>query len=189
MPSTRGKRAKGSKKTDRPNSSKDTKCSNDTKCSKDPNVSKKPMTAFLRYQCERRESLCKEDPTLSFGDISKRLGREWKELTEEKKDVYKKQYREEKYEIEKTNKMESHNESSCEYKKKILEVTLKVENLNGKIIGLESNIESLIKDISLIKDKLNKAERVKELLEEKKQEPYKGVKQYIIDWFKNSRLY
>jgi len=48
---------------------------------KDPNAPRRPLSEYLYYANERRPSLKKEDPTLSFIDATKRIAAEWKIMT------------------------------------------------------------------------------------------------------------
>lgn len=54
---------------------------------KDPNAPKRPKPAFFMYSDEYREKLKKENPDMKMGEISKTLGKMWKELDEKEKEV------------------------------------------------------------------------------------------------------
>lgn len=47
---------------------------------------KRPMTAFMLFSTERRPELCKTFQDV--GELAKRLGQEWRNMTDEKKRVY-----------------------------------------------------------------------------------------------------
>jgi hypothetical protein len=47
-----------------------------------------PITAFIAFSTEKRESIKKAHPDWSFGDIGKEAGRLWKNLSEAEKGKY-----------------------------------------------------------------------------------------------------
>ena len=55
------------------------------KTKRDPNAPKKRASAYSRFAKTRRVGIKKEHPTAQIGDISKKLGEEWKSLSDEKK--------------------------------------------------------------------------------------------------------
>ena len=55
---------------------------------KDPNEPKKAKTAYMYFCDERRVSLKVDNPKASMGDMSKIMGAEWKELSDEDKKPY-----------------------------------------------------------------------------------------------------
>merc|ERR1712212_1427663 len=56
---------------------------------KDPNAPKRPQTAFFVFSTKHREEVKKElGEGVRVGDIAKRLGEKWKELTDEDKTEY-----------------------------------------------------------------------------------------------------
>lgn len=59
-----------------------------TKAKKDPNAPKRGKSAFIFYSMERRAALKEEQPELSFGEVGKALGAEWKELSAKEKKPY-----------------------------------------------------------------------------------------------------
>eukprot|EP01066_Platyproteum_vivax_P009825 Platyproteum_vivax@DN4355_c0_g1_i3.p1 len=70
---------------------KETKPKKTTKAKKekDPNAPKKPTTAYFAFMKERRPGVVEENPEIkNVAEISKILGSEWKELTEEDKVQY-----------------------------------------------------------------------------------------------------
>ncbi len=54
----------------------------------DPNAPKRAISAYLYFASERRPDLKKENPDLSFGDLTKNIAAEWKELSEKDKKKY-----------------------------------------------------------------------------------------------------
>ena len=50
---------------------------------------KKPLSGFMLFSKEHREKVKTESPDMSFGQIGKRLGEMWRELTDEEKQSYK----------------------------------------------------------------------------------------------------
>ena len=89
----------------------------------DANAPKKPLTAYFWYMKERRESLKKEEPTLSNTGIVSKMSEEWKKLDKEAQSKYIKLAEDDKrrYEIDmrEYNKKESTkaktHESSSDY--------------------------------------------------------------------------
>jgi len=57
------------------------------KAEKDPNAPKKPLTAFMLFTNLRRPDVMKSNPGIKITEISTIIGKEWKELTQEEKDV------------------------------------------------------------------------------------------------------
>jgi hypothetical protein len=55
---------------------------------KDPNAPKRPSNAYFLYCADNRDGMMKKHPELKIGQISKRLGAEWKELDPQAKKVY-----------------------------------------------------------------------------------------------------
>ncbi|KAG2181963.1 hypothetical protein INT43_006888 [Umbelopsis isabellina] len=55
------------------------------KRSKDPNAPKRPMGSFFLFANDRREKLRKEHPDLDTKEIARKLGEEWKVLSDSKK--------------------------------------------------------------------------------------------------------
>ncbi len=57
------------------------------KAEKDPNAPKKPLTAFMLYTNKRRPEVMKQNVGMKITEISTIIGKEWKELTMEEKNV------------------------------------------------------------------------------------------------------
>lgn len=56
---------------------------------------KKPSSSYLRYALENLKRVQKENPSYSFGEISKLQGENWRSLSESEKKVYKDAYHQE----------------------------------------------------------------------------------------------
>lgn len=52
---------------------------------KDPNAPKRGLSAYMFFCQDMRETIKTENPDMSFTDLTKELGRQWKELTESDK--------------------------------------------------------------------------------------------------------
>lgn len=57
------------------------------KKSKDPNAPKKPSSAYIMFFRHRRKDLLKDQPDLKPMDVTRVLGKEWRELPPEKQKV------------------------------------------------------------------------------------------------------
>lgn len=57
---------------------------------KDPNQPKRPTSAYLLFQNEVRKYYQDQNPGKSYNEVLNQISRSWKELSEDKKDVYKK---------------------------------------------------------------------------------------------------
>ena len=55
---------------------------------KDPNAPKKSLSSYMYFTIETRPQIKKDFPTLSFGDIAKKLGEMWKSLDAKDKVSY-----------------------------------------------------------------------------------------------------
>ena len=58
------------------------------KAKKDPNAPKRGSSGYIFYGKKRRPEIKDEDPGLSFGDITKQIAAEWKELSDKEKKPY-----------------------------------------------------------------------------------------------------
>tara|TARA_B100000674_G_C37879030_1_gene933385 strand:+ start:1044 stop:1472 length:429 start_codon:yes stop_codon:yes gene_type:complete len=58
------------------------------KAKKDPNKPKKAKTSYMFFTNEKRKDVQDKYPELKMGDISKKLGELWKEISEEDKEKY-----------------------------------------------------------------------------------------------------
>eukprot|EP00980_Cylindrotheca_fusiformis_P013957 scaffold3625_cov82-Cylindrotheca_fusiformis.AAC.3 len=50
---------------------------------------KKPLSGFMKFSQEHRAKVKEENEGISFGQIGKKLGEMWRELTDEEKEAYK----------------------------------------------------------------------------------------------------
>jgi len=50
---------------------------------------KKPLSGYMKFAQQRRPTLKEEKPDLTFGEVGKTLGAEWKALSEAEKAKYK----------------------------------------------------------------------------------------------------
>ena len=55
---------------------------------KDPNAPKKGISAFMLFSNEHRNKVKTENPSLSFGEIGRKVGEAWKALTDKQKQPY-----------------------------------------------------------------------------------------------------
>ncbi|KAJ1447138.1 hypothetical protein M885DRAFT_543858 [Pelagophyceae sp. CCMP2097] len=55
---------------------------------KDPNAPKGPKSSYILFSMAKRPEVLAEDSSLGMGDISKKIGAMWKELSEDKKNPY-----------------------------------------------------------------------------------------------------
>lgn len=58
------------------------------KTPKDPNAPKKPTTAYIRYFQDRKPYYMLQNPNMPITEITKLIGREWKELPKEKQQYF-----------------------------------------------------------------------------------------------------
>ena len=56
---------------------------------KDPNAPKKPKSSYMKFCDVKRSEVMKAHPEAKMGDVSKHLGKMWKELSDEEKAQYK----------------------------------------------------------------------------------------------------
>ncbi|XP_064205486.1 high mobility group protein B3b [Anguilla rostrata] len=55
---------------------------------KDPNAPKRPPSGFFLFSSEQRPKIKAQDPSLGIGDVAKRLGEMWNNLTDSSKQPY-----------------------------------------------------------------------------------------------------
>ena len=58
------------------------------KAKKDPNAPKRAMSSFLFYSNEVRGHVSSQNPSMKFTDVSKEIGRRWKEMDSSEKLKY-----------------------------------------------------------------------------------------------------
>ena len=58
------------------------------KKAKDPNAPKGALSAFMYFSNEVRDKIRKENPDMKLTDVSKKIGEQWKALSEEDKKPY-----------------------------------------------------------------------------------------------------
>jgi len=61
------------------------------KSKRDPDKPKKPSTAYILFTNIYRDKIRQKFPDLKFGEINKKLGEEWKNITEMEKSTFKDQ--------------------------------------------------------------------------------------------------
>jgi len=66
------------------------------KAKKDPNAPKRGMSSFMYFSNEMRPKLKEEDPSLSFGEMGKKLGEMFRGLSPEEKEKYEKMAKDDK---------------------------------------------------------------------------------------------
>jgi len=71
---------------------------------KDKDAPKRPTTAWIYFSVKKRDELKKKNPDLSFGDLTKAAGKEWKKLSDAKKAKYNELAAEDKKRYEKEKK-------------------------------------------------------------------------------------
>uniref|UniRef100_A0A0D6QSG3 HMG box domain-containing protein n=1 Tax=Araucaria cunninghamii TaxID=56994 RepID=A0A0D6QSG3_ARACU len=80
-----------------------TKVRGEGKKKKDPNAPKRGLSAYMFYANDNRDRVRAENAGITFGQVGKILGEEWKSLTDAQKAKYQKQAEDDKqrYEREK----------------------------------------------------------------------------------------
>ena len=58
-------------------------------CPVEESKPKRPKTSYVLFSMEERQKISKEFPELKLGDISKKCGEAWKNLSEEEKNIWK----------------------------------------------------------------------------------------------------
>lgn len=71
-----------------------------TKRKKDPNAPKRPLSAFIIFCRDKRPLLKEQKPNASVGDIAKELGKAWRIMTDDQKEPYDKQAKEDRVRYE-----------------------------------------------------------------------------------------
>eukprot|EP01134_Creolimax_fragrantissima_P001100 CFRG1100T1 len=102
-----------------PKPSKSTKKSTPTRkrAKKDPNAPKKPLSTYMMFATENRAAVIAENPDIANTDIVKKMGEQWREMSDADKKPYVDRYAEAKTKYEatlkeyKANKPESEDES------------------------------------------------------------------------------
>ncbi|CAK0784212.1 hypothetical protein CVIRNUC_007416 [Coccomyxa viridis] len=87
---------KPEKKRAAPAAKKETK-----KAKKDPNAPKRGLSAFMYFSNAKRDEVKKENPDLAFGEVGKRLGELWKEVTPTEKSKFEEMAKKDKARYEK----------------------------------------------------------------------------------------
>jgi hypothetical protein len=62
----------------------------DKKPKKDPNAPKRAMTSFLQFSNEQRPKIKTEHPSMTFGELGKKIGEMFRALSAEEKEKYEK---------------------------------------------------------------------------------------------------
>lgn len=108
---------------------KPVKAARKTKAKKDPNAPKRGSSGYIFYGKKRRPEIKEEDPDMAFGDITKMIAAEWKELSDKEKKPYLAQAAKDKIRYEKEKKeYESGSGSDNETEKKPKARKSKVES-------------------------------------------------------------
>ena len=135
---TPSKQPKSSSESDSDPESK-TEKKRKVKKEKDPDAPKRPLTPYILFCMEKRDTVKTDNPSMGGTEITTELGRLWKKLTDDEKDIYKKKYQEDKvrYDSELSN-YESPDESSPTEKKTVKKSNKKTPT--GPKRGLSSYI-------------------------------------------------
>ena len=133
---TPSKQPKSSSQSDSESESK-TEKKRKVKKEKDPDAPKRPLTPYILFCMEKRDTVKTDNPSMGGKEVTTELGRLWKELTDDEKDIYKKKYQEDKvrYASELSN-YESPDESPTEKKT--------VKKSNKKTTGPKRGLSSYI---------------------------------------------
>lgn len=76
---------------------------------RDPNLPKKNMSGFMFFSNENRNKIKEGNPDMTFGEIGRKVGEEWKALSDKQKQVYVKKSLEDKKRYE--SDMQTYTES------------------------------------------------------------------------------
>ena len=86
---------------------------------KDPNAPKRPLTPYILFCMAERDTVKSDNPSMSGKEITSELGRLWQDLSQDKKDIYTNQYKEDKVRYaDELSKYDSGGESPSESPKK-----------------------------------------------------------------------
>jgi hypothetical protein len=55
---------------------------------KDPNQPKRGLSAYMFFANEQRDKVREDNPGIKFGEVGKKLGEQWKSLSEKDKEPY-----------------------------------------------------------------------------------------------------
>lgn len=83
-----------------------------SKKSKDPNAPKKGMSAFMIFSNDHRNKVRDANPSLSFGEIGRKVGEAWKALSDKDKQVYVKKAEDDKKRYE--SELQTYTEANTE---------------------------------------------------------------------------
>lgn len=117
-------------------------------------IAKRAQSAYLHFAASRREELKKENPSLKITEMSKIIGNEWKELSEDEKQPFI-----EKHEKEKLDLLENpvYREKKIKKHKVDRSESDEVVYLQTLITSLRNEITELSKLVNILaKEKLNK---------------------------------
>ena len=57
---------------------------------KDPNAPSRPKNAYMEFAVPRRQQIAKKTPGISFDEIGKQIGEEWRAMSDADKEKYRK---------------------------------------------------------------------------------------------------
>lgn len=63
------------------------KAAKPAKKEKDPNAPKRPLSAYMYFSSDMRNSVKDQNPDATFGELGKILGAKWKEMDDDEKKV------------------------------------------------------------------------------------------------------
>ena len=97
---------------------------------KSPGAPKQPLSGYVHFLNDRRESVRKETPEMSFADISKKLANEWSQLGQEEKQKYAERAEQDK---ERYSKEFLEYQNTDQYKEYIAKQELEKKDNNGEV--------------------------------------------------------
>ena len=130
---------------------------------------KKPKTAYIIFCQEKRPEIKNENPEMSAKEITKELGRRWKELSEEEKLEFK---QEEKVQEEKVQEEEVQEEKVQE--EKVQEEKVQEEKVQEKFVPLSPKEKKIV--IDFLEKECPELKNINNFSEEKKEEEEKVKK-------------